>query len=380
MPGLLKQSTASQVVELGPFLDDTDFKTAETALTIANTDIKLRKAGGTTHGSKNSGGGTHIANGYYYATLDATDSNTVGLLDIHVNVSGALPVWDRYYVLEEAIYDALFAASAAGFDASQRVTVGTMASATIAAATFAADTGYSIRKNTATAGGATSITLDASASSTDDFYNNALLEIVSGTGAGQARFVTDYVGSTKVATVRTWVTNPDNTSVFQIFPSDVVLGTDPPTAAAIADAVFDETASDHSTAGTTGKKLIDAASAGDPWSTALPGSYGAGTAGKIVGDNVNATISSRAIAGDAMTLTSGERTASADVLLNRDMSAVTVTNSRSPIMAFRFNRNKFTIDHGTGALTVYKEDDTTVAWTGTISPTASIVTLNVDPA
>ena len=32
---------------------------------------------------------------------------------------------------------------------------------------------------------------------------------------------------------------------------------------------------------------------GDPWSTALPGSYGAGTAGKIVGDNVNATISSR---------------------------------------------------------------------------------------
>ena len=50
----LRQSTASQVVELGPFLDDTDFKTAETGLTIANTDIKLRKEGGTTHGSKNS--------------------------------------------------------------------------------------------------------------------------------------------------------------------------------------------------------------------------------------------------------------------------------------------------------------------------------------
>ncbi len=33
--------------------------------------------------------------------------------------------------------------------------------------------------------------------------------------------------------------------------------------------------------------------ASDPWLTSLPGAYGAGTAGKIVGDNVNATISSR---------------------------------------------------------------------------------------
>lgn len=40
--------------------------------------------------------------------------------------------------------------------------------------------------------------------------------------------------------------------------------------------------------------LLDgAASAGDPWTTALPGAYGAGTAGKIVGDNIDAAISSR---------------------------------------------------------------------------------------
>lgn len=35
----------------------------------------------------------------------------------------------------------------------------------------------------------------------------------------------------------------------------------------------------HQTAGTAGKKLDDAGAAGDPWSTALPGSYGSGTAG-----------------------------------------------------------------------------------------------------
>lgn len=38
--------------------------------------------------------------------------------------------------------------------------------------------------------------------------------------------------------------------------------------------------------------ILDAAGgAGDPWITALPGAYGAGTAGKIIGDNINAPIS-----------------------------------------------------------------------------------------
>ena len=38
---LLKQSTASQEVLLGPFLDETDAITPLTALSIANTDLKL---------------------------------------------------------------------------------------------------------------------------------------------------------------------------------------------------------------------------------------------------------------------------------------------------------------------------------------------------
>lgn len=110
----LRQSTASQEVLLGPFLDDTDGKTAETALSIANTDIKIWKHGATSEASKNSGGATHIASGRYYAVLDATDTNTVGNLEINVHVSGALPVKVRLVVLEEAIYDAVYAASATG--------------------------------------------------------------------------------------------------------------------------------------------------------------------------------------------------------------------------------------------------------------------------
>ena len=69
--------------------------------------------------------------------------------------------------------------------------------------------------------------------------------------------------------------------------------TTPPTAAANADAVWDEAIADHLGAGSTGLALNSAGAAGDPWSTAIPGAYGAGTAGKILGDNLNATVSSR---------------------------------------------------------------------------------------
>lgn len=45
--------------------------------------------------------------------------------------------------------------------------------------------------------------------------------------------------------------------------------------------------------GTAADKLNSASSAGDPWATALPGSYAAGTAGNIVGNRLDAAISSR---------------------------------------------------------------------------------------
>lgn len=118
MPGFLRQSTASQSRALGPFLDDTDFKTAETALTIANTDIKLVVNGGAS-ANKTSGGGTHRVNGVYGVTFDATDTATVGELEVSVVVAGALPVFDKWTVVEEAVYDALYAAAAPGYVASQ---------------------------------------------------------------------------------------------------------------------------------------------------------------------------------------------------------------------------------------------------------------------
>jgi len=122
MNSYLKQSTASQSRAIGPFVDDTDFKTAETALTIANTDIKLI-VNGAASANKNSGGGTHRANGVYGVTFDATDTATVGEMLVSVVVSGAAPVFHTFTVLEEAVYDMLFGASATGFIANHAVNV-----------------------------------------------------------------------------------------------------------------------------------------------------------------------------------------------------------------------------------------------------------------
>ena len=73
--------------------------------------------------------------------------------------------------------------------------------------------------------------------------------------------------------------------------------------ATLVDLVWDEPTAGHTTAGTTGKALTDAGSAGDPWSTALPGAYGAGTAGKILGDNLNAPVGTIDTVVDAIKVT-----------------------------------------------------------------------------
>lgn len=59
----------------------------------------------------------------------------------------------------------------------------------------------------------------------------------------------------------------------------------------IANAVLDATAASHNTAGTIGEKINAAGSAGDPWSTELPGTYDPGQAGYIIGQNIDAQIS-----------------------------------------------------------------------------------------
>jgi hypothetical protein len=106
----LRQSTAV-TVKVGPFLSTTDGDTEKTALTIAQSNIQLSKAGAAFAQSHNSAGAGYDSNAYYGVPLDTTDTNTVGPLQLNIHVSTALVVWEDYFVLPQAIYDWLTTAT-----------------------------------------------------------------------------------------------------------------------------------------------------------------------------------------------------------------------------------------------------------------------------
>jgi hypothetical protein len=69
--------------------------------------------------------------------------------------------------------------------------------------------------------GATSTTaqLRAALALSDDALNGYLLVIATGTGAGQQRLITDYVGATDTCTVDAWDVTPDSSSTYTVHPT-----------------------------------------------------------------------------------------------------------------------------------------------------------------
>lgn len=336
----LKAGTA-EVIMLGPAVDAGDGVTLESTLATAMdaaSGIQISKNGGAFADRNGTPTTTVYDKGWYRVTLNATDTNTEGTLDVmYEDAATCLPMMARFQVVNANVYDSLMAAATTDYlqvdmlqiagNATNATNVGTAGSnysatrglsgtALPAAAADApgglpisdaggldidalnsnvsailADTGTDgvaisastinsiadqvwdeatadhvaagsfgsrlsiIRSNTAQAGASTTITLDASASATNDFYNDTQISIVSGTGAGQTRFITDYDGSTKVATVSTWAVNPSSDSVFVIWGFGSLPGASAPTAAQVADAVWDEAYADHIASGSFGQAL-----------------------------------------------------------------------------------------------------------------------------
>jgi DNA-binding phage protein len=101
----LRQSTASQTIMIGPFLDNTNGDDEEPSFTIANTDIKIWKFGATSNVNKNSGGATFASVGMYYIVLDATDTSVLGALKVLVHFAGSLYVFENFNVVTAEYYD-----------------------------------------------------------------------------------------------------------------------------------------------------------------------------------------------------------------------------------------------------------------------------------
>jgi hypothetical protein len=248
---------------------------------------------------------THRGVGFYSLALTATDLGTVGSFEVTINDTVNACPMKVLTVIEEAVYDALFAAAAAGYqvpiwaaanstvnlsattiktatdvetdtaDIQSRIPAALGANGNIKAdardwlgtAIAAADTaGYpkvTIKDGTGqgeilTTSGKVDIVLNVEelsdgAITNDTFADNAISDskvdadvtIASVTGAVGS--VTGAVGS--VTTGITVTTNNDKTGY--------TLTVTPPTAATIADAVWDEAQSGHTTAGTFGKYLDD---------------------------------------------------------------------------------------------------------------------------
>lgn len=80
-----------------------------------------------------------------------------------------------------------------------------------------ATTAFAMHTGTLQAATSTTVTLAADASAADDYYNNRVIEIVNGTGIGQAYEISDYNGTTKVATIsETLSIVPDTTSDYVV--------------------------------------------------------------------------------------------------------------------------------------------------------------------
>lgn len=92
-------------------MDDTDGATAETGLTISQADVQLSKNGAAFAQKNDSNSATHDANGWYRCALDTTDTNTLGRLIVAVSESGALPVWREFTVLPANVFDSLIGGS-----------------------------------------------------------------------------------------------------------------------------------------------------------------------------------------------------------------------------------------------------------------------------
>jgi len=113
---ILKQSTSIDI-RMGPFVDVGDGATPETGITLAAADEAevLKANGAATVAMAGAFVAVTGAAGWYDYTASTTDLDTVGeVVFVVQDVSVCLPVYTRAYVVEEAVYDAMYGAASAG--------------------------------------------------------------------------------------------------------------------------------------------------------------------------------------------------------------------------------------------------------------------------
>lgn len=339
----LRQSTA-QTFRFGPFLDATDGVTEEVGLTITPALRRLSKDGGAFGAASGAVNATHDSDGWYSASLTTTDTDTVGELILNVQVPAThLPVWMRWWVLEEAIYDALYGAAAAGFDATGQVTVGTNND----------KTGYGLG-NVAHGGVGSVLTLERLIVASTTATEPAVKLTGNTTGAGLLATGGATSGAGLAATGGA------------------------PNGSGLKGAGSGSGHGIQGNGGATGSGLlgVGGSSSGD-------GIRGLVTSGNEFSGSLSGSVGSIATGGviDGA-IAAAELLNIADACLDRRLDLGTDTGGDTPTSrtwrdALRYLRNR--ADVVAGVLTVYEEDDTTAAFTAAISTAAGDPITQVNP-
>lgn len=325
----LRQSTAREI-KLGPFVDSTDGFTPETGLTIAQADVRLAKNEGDWAQKNETTTLVHEENGWYRCLLNATDTDSLGILIVAVNESGALPVWREFLVVTAQVWDSYLGADVLQVDVAQWL--GTAVATPTVAGVPEVDVTHA-------AGGAqASIATQASVDAVDNFVDTEITDIqarlpaalVSGrmdanvgamaanvmTAAAAAADLTTELQAGLATSAALATVQADTDDIQARLPAALVGGRIAANAEVVGDKtgyalaaaeytalvnlVWDELTTEGRVASSYGQLFKDNLNAAITTRAAIA-DYTAVRAGKL--DNLDALISSRAVAGDAMALT-----------------------------------------------------------------------------
>jgi len=260
----LKQSaTARKLVFL--MIDSADHISGKTGLTVTVTLSKNGAAFASPAGTV-----SEIGSGWYALTATSADTGTLGSLVLHATATGA-DVSDHEYNVVAPDPD------------SATVLLNGNGDALLAS--------LAVEYGTAQAGTSTTLQLRAGAPSYDLSGQYIFLQSGTGAKASVATLITAYNTTTKTATVAAWPNGtPDSTTVYQIRPQMAFLVQEHTENAAD---VMDALNATNTLSPSIGSIFTLLSGVAAPWSSLTSSYTTAGTFGKLLNDNLNATISSR---------------------------------------------------------------------------------------
>jgi hypothetical protein len=230
----LKQSTSTTVL-VGPVLDASGV--AVTTAVIGDFTLTKNGTAATMSGNTIS----HSHNGHYLITLTAGNTDTIGRLAISVNNSAQAMTLFRWDICQPTVYDALFS-NAVNTSGGLPAATGSISALAGAISTFAG-------------GAVASVTAAVTVGTNNDKTGYSLTQAFPSNFASLGINSSGHVS--RVTLVDTTTTNTDMRGTDNALLAASY--TAAPTAAAVADAVWDEAMADHTTSTSYGGRIIRAA-------------------------------------------------------------------------------------------------------------------------